>query len=140
MTNQTQIMYQVIVVRDDNRGRDYYYTYAVSSDTALGNIECDELPPYADANKARACYWDADASAWVYDADKYAAIVAEQDAAAAAAEQAQREAAAVPSNAELAEAVMEIAASVSDIMDALSELAALVSEKKGVNDDGKDLS
>lgn len=59
---------------DAIRDRSYYHSYA----TEAGDIECDELPLYADTNKARACYWDADVSAWVYDADKYIEIVAKQ--------------------------------------------------------------
>lgn len=128
-------MYHVIINLDKTRNKSYYHSYVAVD----GNIKCDELPPYADVIKARACYWDADASAWVYDADKYAELVAEQAALKAAEERAKLEDAAVPSNAELAVAVIEIAASVSDMMDALTELATLASEKKGVNDDGKDL-
>lgn len=120
-------MYHVIIILDSSRDRSYYHSYVASD----GNIECDELPPYADTSKARACYWDAGALAWVYDPDKYAEIIAEQQAAETAAEQAKLEAAAVPSNAELTAAVMEIAANVSDMMDALSELAEMASKQKG---------
>lgn len=111
-------MYHVIITLDESRNRSYYYSYVASN----GNIECDELPPYADVNKARACYWDADASAWVYDPEKYAEIVAEQEALKEAEEQAKKEAAAVPSNEELAEAVMDLANAVADITETLTNL------------------
>lgn len=105
-------MYHVIIVLDEVRDKSYYHSYVASD----GNIKCDELPPYADVNKARACYWDDDASAWVYDPDKYAEIIAEHEAAETAAEQAKKEAAAVPSNKELADAVMELADLVANIL------------------------
>lgn len=115
-------MYHVIIVLDEVRDESYYHSYVAKD----GNIECDELPPYADVNKARACYWDADASTWVYDEEKYAELVAEQQAAKAAQEQAKQEAEAVPSNEELAEAVVELAGDISDIEAAITELARIV--------------
>lgn len=105
-------MYQVIIVLDKARNRSYYYSFVASN----GNIECEELPPYADPNKARACYWDAKNKKWVYDADKNAELVAEQQAVEAAEEQAKLEAAAIPTNKELADAVMELADLVADIL------------------------
>lgn len=108
--------YNVIIVFDETRNRSYYYSYV----TENGNIECAELPPYADPNKARACYWDGEN--WVYDADKYAEIEAIQAAEKEAAEKAAAEAEAVPTNAELADAMMEIANDVSILMDAVAEL------------------
>ena len=120
-------MYNVIIVLDDSRSKSYYYSYV----TENGNIECTELPPYADPNKARACYWDTESATWVYDEEKYTEIVAEQEALKAAAEQEKLEAEAVPSNAELADAVMELASNDDLIMDALSELAEAVAMLKG---------
>lgn len=119
--------YSVIIVLDESRNRSYYYSYVAEN----GNIVCAELPPYADPNKARACYWDAENAAWVYDAEKYAEIVAEQEALKAAAEQERLEAEAVPSNTELADAVMELADNDNLIMDALSELADEIAALKG---------
>lgn len=109
-------MYNVIIVLDDSRDRSYYHSYV----TENGNIVCAELPPYADTNKARACYWDG--KKWVFDADKYAEIVAVQTAEKEAAEKAATEAEAVPTNQELADAMMEIANDVSILMDAVAEL------------------
>lgn len=105
-------MYHVIIVLDEVRDKSYYHSYVAKD----GNIECDELPPYQDINKARACYWDADELVWVYDPDKYAEIIAEQEADKAAEEQAKKKAEAVPTNKELADAVMELANLVADIL------------------------
>ena len=85
-----------------------------------GNVTCDELPPYADPNKARACYWNGEK--WVFDADKYAEIEEVQAAEKEAADKAAAEEAAIPTNAELADAMMEIADNVSVLMDAVAEL------------------
>ena len=118
-------MYRVIIVLDETRNKSYYYSY-VNKD---GNIECEELPPYQDILKAKACYWDGEN--WVYDAEKYVEIVAEQEALKAAAEQERLEAEAVPSNAELADAMMEIADNVSILMDAVAGLAEGAAMKGG---------
>ena len=110
--------YNVIIVLDDSRDRSYYYTYVAEN----GNIECSELPPYADVNKARSCYWDG--KKWIYDADKYEEIMAVQAAEKAAAEQRQREMEAVPSNADLALGLMDVADKVRLIMAAMPEFAS----------------
>ncbi|MDE7204053.1 MAG: hypothetical protein K2O91_19675 [Lachnospiraceae bacterium] len=115
-------MYHVIVVLDEKRNKSYYYSY-VDKD---GNIECEELPPYQDINKARACYWDG--KKWNYDADKHEEIVAVQEAEKAAAEQAAQEAEAVPTLREIGIALMEIAENVNTNMGAITELAAIVSK------------
>lgn len=120
-------MYNVIIVHDDTRDKNYYYSYVEES----GNIECEDLPPYQDTNKARACYWNTENAAWVYDADKYVEIVKIQAAEKSASEQIRLEAKAVPSNAELSEAILEIASSISDMIDAIAELGAMVSVKEG---------
>ena len=109
-------MYHVIVVLDQSRNKSYYYSYANKD----GNIVCEELPPFQDINKARACYWNAEDAEWFFDADKYAELLAAQ----AAAEQAEKEAEAVPTNEELAMAMMEIADNVSILMDAVAELGS----------------
>lgn len=119
--------YNVIIALDESRDKSYYYSYVAEN----GNIECKELPPYADPAKARACYWDAENTTWVYDAEKYAEIVAEQEALKAATEQERLEAEAVPDNSELADAVMELANNDSLIMDALSELADKIAKMEG---------
>lgn len=117
-------MYNVIIVHDDTRDKNYYYSYVEEN----GNIKCEDLPPYADINKARACYWDAKGKNWIYDAEKYAEIVEIQTAEKAAAEQKRLETEAIPSNAELAEAVIEIANSINDIINAMAELGAIASK------------
>lgn len=120
-------MYNVIIVLDESRDRSYYYSYVASD----GNMECEDLPPYADINKARSCYWDAENTAWIYDADKYTEIVSRQNAEKVAAEKAAAEAEATPTNAELALAVIELADNENLIMDALTELAEQVAAMKG---------
>ena len=117
--------YNVIIVLDESRNRSYYYSYV----TENGNIECTELPPYADPNKARACYWDGEK--WMFDADKYAEIEAIQAAEREAAEKEAAEAAATPTNAELALAVMDIGDNLSAVMDAVAEIGATVAAMKG---------
>lgn len=66
-------MYQVIIVRNENKEKNYYYSYTESEDTTLGNISAEDLPPYQDINKARACYWEN--QQWVYDPDEYEHIL-----------------------------------------------------------------
>lgn len=118
-------MYNVIIVLDKSRNKSYYYSYVAEN----GNIECEELPPYADINKAQACYWNG--KKWVFDAEKYAEIEAFQIAEKEAAEKAETEARAVPTNPELAAAVMELGDNVSLLMDAVSELANEVAAMRG---------
>ena len=113
-------MYHVIIISDEKRNRSYYYSY-IDKD---GNIECEELPPYQDIIKAKSCYWDG--KKWVYDPDKYAELVTE-----AAAEKAAAEAEAVPTNEELAAAVMEIGDNLSTVMDAIAELGEKVAIMNG---------
>ncbi len=117
--------YNVIIVLDETRNKSYYYSYV----TENGNIECTELPPYADPNKARACYWDGEK--WVFDADKYAEIEAVQAAEKEAADKAAAEAEATPTNSELALAVMDIGDNLSIVMDAVAELGETVAALKG---------
>lgn len=117
--------YNVIIVLDESRNRSYYYSYV----TENGNIECTELPPFADPYKARSCYWDGEN--WIYDADKYAEIMTIQAAEKEAAEAEAAEAEATPTNAELTLAVMELADNDNLIMEALTELAGKVAELKG---------
>lgn len=120
-------MYNVIIVLDPSKNRSYYHSYV----TQNGNIECEELPPYQDITKARSCYWDAQNAAWVYDAEKYAEFVADREASEAAAERERLEAEAVPSNAELAAALMELAENVNANQDAITELASMIAAGKG---------
>ena len=114
--------YNVIIVLDESRNRSYYDRYVAEN----GNIECADLPPYQDINKARSCYWDG--GNWIYDVDKHAEIVAAQEAEKAAAEQAAQEAEAVPTLREIGIALMEIAENVNTNMGAITELAAIVSK------------
>ena len=118
-------MYNVIIVHDNTKDKNYYYSYVEEK----GNIECEDLPPYQDTNKARACYWDN--KNWIYDAEKYAEIIASQERMKVEVATAQAVAAAVPSNEELAEAVIEIGNSINDIMEAMAELGTLTSKKGG---------
>lgn len=61
--------YQVILVLNATKNRRYYYSYAESADVVMGNITTDDLPPYQDINKARACYWED--GQWIYDPEEY---------------------------------------------------------------------
>lgn len=117
--------YNVIIVLDETRDRSYYYSYVPEN----GNIQCDELPPYQDINKAQSCYWDGEK--WIFDEEKYAEIVAAEEAEKEAAEEAEKEAAATPTNTELAQALMELADNVNTLMDAVTELAGEVAALKG---------
>lgn len=67
--------YQVILVLNETKSRKYYYSYTESSDAAMGNVTTDDLPPYQDINKARACYWDD--GEWIYDIEEYERIINE---------------------------------------------------------------
>ena len=118
-------MYHVIIVLDEKRNKSYYDSY-VDKD---GNIECEELPPYQDILKAKSCYWDG--KKWVYDQDKHTELVTEADAEKAAAERAEAETAAVPTNEELAVAVMDIGDNLSTVMDAIAELGEKVATMNG---------
>lgn len=100
--------YQVIIFLDENRNRSYYHSYIESEDTTLGNIECSDLPPYQDINKARACYWDADNAVWVFDEEKYSELLADIEEEEAAREQTEKEASVIMTNKELTYAVWEI--------------------------------
>ncbi len=118
-------MYNVIIILDESRNKSYYYSYVSEN----GNIECEELPPYADINKARSCYWDG--KKWVYDAEKHEELEAVQAAEKAASEKEAAEAEAVPTNAELAVGLMEVAENTSLVMDAVAEIAMEVAILKG---------
>lgn len=120
--------YQVIIINDEARGKDYYQSYAESEDASLGNITVNELPPYADPNMARACYWNEENQKWVFDGDKEAEIQGKLAADKEAAEKDAAEAAATPSNADLADCVIELGEGQSSLEDAVAELGELVSE------------
>lgn len=120
-------MYQVIIVYDNTKDKNYYYSYVNDN----GNIECEELPPYQDINKAQACYWGTKDKNWIYDAEKYAEIIAEQEQAKAEAKKSKAIIEAVPTNEEIAEAIVEIASSISDMIDAIAELGVMASVKEG---------
>lgn len=115
-------MYQVIIVLDEFNSKNYYYSYVAAD----GNIECEELPPYQDIDKARACWWDADNSAWVYDEEKYQEIISKKYQENAIAEAIKAEAEAQPAINELSYAVMELASCISDIEVAIAELGDIV--------------
>ena len=100
--------YQVLLFLDETRNKSYYHSYFESEDTKLGNMECTDLPPYQDINKARACYWDSENSEWVFDEEKYAEIIEEIEAEREAREKEELEASVVMTNAELTQAIMEI--------------------------------
>lgn len=118
-------MYQVIVISIN--GKRFYYSY-VQSD---GNITCDDLPPYQDINKARACYWDDEK--WIFDEERYAEIIADIEQAKADAEAEAERLAAIPSNEELNEmmltsmlAISEITNFIDTTVEPLTDLAALL--------------
>ena len=117
--------YNVIIVLDESRNRSYYDHYVAEN----GNIECTDLPPYQDINKARSCFWDGEK--WIYDADKYAEIVAARQAEKTAAEQKQRELEAIPSNTDLMLGLMDVADKVSLIIAASPELTEKIVSAKG---------
>lgn len=98
-------MYQVILLNDGEKN--YYYSYVESSDTSLGNVELNTLPPYQDILKARSCYLDG--TDWVYDENKYNELleIKRQEEEEREAEEAKLEAAL--SNEEIAEALVELA-------------------------------
>lgn len=100
--------YQVIIVLDETREKSYFYSYVISEDTTLGNIECTDLPPYADINKARSCYWDADNSSWIFDEDKYKEICDDIESKLKEQEQAELDASLVMTNEEATAAIMEL--------------------------------
>lgn len=101
-------MYQVIVTSID--GKRYYYAYVETN----GNIECIDLPPYQDINKARACWWDDEK--WNFDESRYAEIIAEIEAKKEAAQEEADRIASIPNNEQLNEMVL-------CLMDAVNELA-----------------
>ena len=115
-------MYHVIIVLDKIRGKSYYHSY-IEND---GNIECEELPPYQDIQKARACYWDMKSQKWVYDEEKYTELVDIHKAAKAAEEQAKKEAEAIASNKELTDAVLELAVGQAEINAKITKLSTLL--------------
>lgn len=120
--------YQVIIINDEARGKDYYQSYVESEDATLGNITTEELPPYADPNMAHACYWDTENEKWIFDEEKEAEIQEKLAADKKAAEKAQAEAEATPSNADLADCVSELGEGQSSLEDAVAELGELVNE------------
>lgn len=117
--------YQVIIILDESRNRSYYQGYVESEDTTLGNITVSELPPYADPNMARACYWNPEDSKWIYDEEKEAEIQKKITLEKEQAEKEQAEAAATPSNADLADCVVELGEGQSSLEDAVAELGEL---------------
>ena len=121
-------MYRVTLFRDVTRNKDYYDSYQESDDTTIGNITCEELPPFQDINKAKACYWDPDSLEWVFDEEKYNEILEEQTAARSEAAKAAAVEAATPSNAELAEVLAELADYISAHDTAIAELGGMVSK------------
>lgn len=118
--------YQVLIFLDEARNRSYYHSYVESEDTTLGNIECSDLPPYQDINKARACYWNSEIESWVFDEEKYQEILVAEAQVKAEQEEAEAIAASTPSNMELMEAIMEIAQNQSDLAEAVAELGSIV--------------
>lgn len=125
-------MYKVIVTLIN--GKRYYHSYNESN----GNIECADLPPYQDINKARACWWDDEK--WNFDESRYAEILAEIEAKKEA-EQAEKDRlSSIPSNEELNEmlltsmvAIAEITSFIDTTVEPLTDLAVLL---KGGNDNG----
>lgn len=114
--------YQVIIILDESRNRSYYQGYVESEDTALGNITVEKLPPYADPNMARACWWDSENRKWVFDEDKEAEIQKKIAVDKEAAEKAQAEAEATPSNTDLANCVVELGELINELLERVIKL------------------
>ena len=114
--------YQVIIINDDIRNKDYYQGYVESEDMSLGNITVEELPPYADPNMARACWWDSENQKWIFDEAKEAEIQEKIKSDKEAAEKAQAEAEATPSNSDLADCVIELGELISELLDRVTKL------------------
>lgn len=119
--------YQVIVLLNESNGKRYYYSYVNEG----GNIECDDLPPYQDINKARACYWNDEE--WVFDKVRYEEILAEIEAAKEAARLEAERIAAIPNNEELRDMVLstmqatnEVMMFIEEVVNPLNEMAALL--------------
>ncbi len=109
-------------------GKRYYYSYG----SANGNIECDDLPPFQDINKARACWWNDEE--WVFDEGRYAEILAEIEQAKADAEAEAERLASIPNNEELnsmvliaMEGLAEVMVTMEEVVEPLTELAKLLS-------------
>lgn len=114
--------YQVIIINDDARNKDYYQGYVESEDMSLGNITVEELPPYADLNMARACWWDSENLKWVFDEEKEAEIQKKITLEKEQAEKEQIEAAATPSNSDLADCVVELGELINDLLERVGKL------------------
>ena len=114
--------YQVIIINDEVRNKDYYQGYVESEDTSLGNITVEELPPYADPNMARACWWDSENRKWVFDEEKEAEIQKKITFEKEQAEKEQSEAAATPSNSDLADCVVELGELINDLLERVAKL------------------
>ena len=113
-------MYQVILINDEVRNKNYYYSYVESTDESLGNITVEDLPGFADITKARSCYYKN--STWVFDEDKYAELVSIAEAERERAEEEKAKSLAALSNEEIAEALMELAEMMASIDERLSVL------------------
>ena len=119
-------MYQVNV--DSINGKRYYYSYI----EADGNITCNDLPPYQDINKARACYWNDEQ--WVFDESRYAEILAEIEEKKQAAQEEADRVASIPNNEELTfmviaamEGLAEVETKINSMVNPLAELAKMLS-------------
>lgn len=129
--------YQVIVFVDDTNDRQYYQSYIEGDDTMLGNLECAELPPYQDINKAHACYWDG--TTWRFDHSKHLRILAEIEQAEAEAKAEEERRASIPTNEELNEMVLTSMQAVAEAMAIIEStmlpLKALAELMKGGNNE-----
>lgn len=120
-------MYEVIIVSDESRNRSYYYSYL----TEKGNIQCDELPPYADQTKARSCYWND--GEWIYDEDKYNELQENLRIEYENAIKQQKINDATPTNAELAEGLIDVANVVGNVNEMLAKINERLSILEGGN-------
>lgn len=117
--------YHVIV--NSINGKRYYHSYVESN----GNITCDDLPPFQDINKARACYWNDEE--WLFNETRYAEILAEIEARKEAAQAEAERLASIPTNEQLKEmslctmeAINEVMILIDSVVNPLSEMAALL--------------
>ncbi|MCQ2088002.1 MAG: hypothetical protein MJZ37_08100 [Bacilli bacterium] len=114
-------MYQVILVNDEVRNKNYFYSYT-ETDENVGNITVDDLPSYADINKARSCFYEN--NTWIFDEDKYQEILAVLEEEKEKAEEEKAKSEAALSNEEIAEALMELA----DLLTVIEERVSALEE------------
>ena len=125
-------MYHVILIYNEENSLSYYQAYTITEGPSIGNIVCNELPPYADIDKARSCYWDFDTEEWIYDEIMYQKILQDKERKRKEEDQERLLKESIPTIEEISNAIIELASGQSDLEDAITELASIVSEKMEV--------